>query len=81
MLSALLGKWFQKDKEAAFANWKMCQSLGISVIFFCQDALYLNTKLLIVAISWGIGMFGLFIAKLLASKENGYPPKSMNTEL
>jgi len=74
LLSALLGEWFTEDKEEAFANWKMWQSLGISIIFFIQDLVSLNTKLLLLTIGWCIGIVGLLFARYLKCMNRGYHP-------
>jgi len=68
LLSARLGAWFPKDKDAAFSNWKMYQSLGISIIFFFHDFLTLNWMLLMVGISWIVGIFSLFFASCLFNR-------------
>jgi len=68
LLSARLGAWFPKDKDAAFSNWKMFQSLGISSIFFSHDFLTLKWMLLMVGISWVVGIISLFFASCLFNK-------------
>jgi len=68
LLSARLGAWFPKEKEAAFSNWKMWQSLGISIIFFMHDYLSFKSMLLMVGISWVVGIIGLICASCLLSR-------------
>lgn len=69
LLSAVIGKWLTDEKEAAFANNKMWQCLGISAIFFSQDYIKLGVKLAIVFISWCFGIIGLLIECFLKRKK------------
>jgi len=62
LLSARLGMWFPNEKDAAFSNWKMFQSLGVSIIFFFHDFLTLKRVLLMVGISWVVGLISSFCA-------------------
>jgi len=62
LLAAILGKWLTDEKEAAFANNKLWQCLGMSAIFFCQDFFVLEVKLVLVSVSWCVGFIGLLIA-------------------
>jgi len=68
LLSALLGAWFPTEKDAAFSNWRMFQSLGVSIIFFLHDFLSLKWMLLMVGISWVVGIISLFFASCLFNK-------------
>jgi len=68
LISARLGAWFPKEKDAAFSNWKIFQSLGISIIFFMQDYLSLKSMILMVGISWVVGIIGLFCASCMFSR-------------
>jgi len=70
MISSIVGEWFINDTEAAFANWRMWQCLGVSVIFFCQDYLDLNTKLVIVSSSWCVGFCGLLIVRIRSRRKS-----------
>jgi len=73
LLSALLGSWFPTKKPAAFANWKMWQSLGIAAMFFLHDYLCLKTMLLMVMSAWAAGMIGLILVIVLGlNKCNKY---------
>lgn len=63
MISVILGKEFRSDRDSAFTTWRLWQSMGISIIFLCQNSVKLKTKILIVAASWVIGMVALLIAK------------------
>jgi len=68
LLSARLGAWFPREKDAAFSNWKMFQSLGTSVFFFMHDYISFESMLLMVGIGWVVGIIGLFFAGCMFSR-------------
>jgi len=67
LISAMLGQRFPDDKEAAFANWKMFQSAGVSILYFVQDYLELRVKLVMVFASWALGIVGLLGTRFCCS--------------
>ncbi|CAM6105150.1 unnamed protein product [Calypogeia fissa] len=60
--SALLGIYYPRDIEAAFAQWKIWQSAGTSVIFFASPYLSFNTNLSLLFPSLLVSMGLFFIA-------------------
>jgi len=69
LISALVGKRFPRDKEAAFANWQMFQAVGVAGVFFSHDYLSLRMMILVVGISWVAAIAGLFCFCCLTRQE------------
>lgn len=56
-INALYGFLFTKDSEAAFANYRLWESLGFIIAFACQNFLCTNVKIYIALAFLVVGMW------------------------
>jgi len=79
-LSAILGTFFEKDIEAAFANFKLVQSGATAIIFFYRSHLGFQAKSIITLIFWALGLFFILIEDIFYWKLDGAIRPSFDPE-
>lgn len=63
-INALYGVLFPKNEEAAFANYRLWESLGFIIAFAYSNALCITMKLYILLIMLTIGMIGYLVIEI-----------------
>ena len=70
-LSALYGCIFRHTTEAAFANYRLWESVGFIIAFGYSSFLCVYIKLIILMTTLIIGMIGYFLVEVLEGKKRG----------
>lgn len=68
-VNALYGNLFSSKPEAAFANYRLWESLGFAVAYAYNDALCTDVKLYVCLSMLGVGMFGYTIVEIMERRK------------
>lgn len=78
--SALFGMLFEKDKAAAFANYRLWEALGFVVAFGYSTALCVNVKLYILLAVLALTMVAYGTVEYLEARQGPSPDRTLETD-
>ncbi|XP_019382287.1 PREDICTED: protein unc-93 homolog A [Gavialis gangeticus] len=79
--NALYGVLFEKNKEAAFANYRLWESLGFVIAFGYSTFLQVYIKLYVILSVLVVSMVMYGIVEYMESKESPRPPTPVSKEV